>query len=1510
MSSFRDKVINLIIRGRDFFTPEALKTTRSMENMEEAADDLNSKLKTLRDTSKTLAKATELEQYGETLATAVSEARTELQRLTQELEATPGASRELRNGLREAEVSVSQLEKAITTTGGTLEDLGRNLRRGGVDIGEFATEQQRLKTQVASFNAELTRLKSAQKDALQLDELRTNVALAKTEFEGAEKSLKALSQQLDATKTPTRELKDAHSLAKSEAMRAATAYQRLTRDLEQHEAAVAKTGIETKDLGKLEKELAEQIGKTQLELAKLATLQKDLATYDKLSPQLERQQKELEQTRKNMVTLREEVQKANAPQEALADQLGKAARAAGQAQIAYERNEAKLNSLKTALNAAGIDTSQLSAEQARLANAQARAATEADKHSTRLTELRRRLDSSAKGVANFTGNMRSMLTTMATAAGAYVGLDKLWQGFKSVINVGGDFEVLREQLIGVYGDVQAGEKAFEWAINLNKRLPTSLEDVLQAFVMLKNNGMDPMDGTLEKMINANVRYGKGAETLIPIIRQLTQSWGKNRIQAEEAYVLIENGLPVWNLLAEATGKNVAELQKMSEQGKLTREYMVALIDTMGKAGEGVVERRMTTWNTLITKFQDGLRQAQDRVAQSGALDYLKDQLSGVNKELSDMAGDGRLAKFGAEFANFTRAAVEGGKSLAITLYDWRGGIELVAKAWLMFKGLGMVSDVAALASNIKDKLVLNLITASEAMHMTGTRGRRATQSLVDMTSGVGGLGKAVGTLSQSLIGLVGSLGFGGIIVAAAAAGTALVQMAKDIYAVTVEADRNADAAERQRASLAATAATAAELMALYSRYKDTVQLTAEQIRYLSEEERLRYQAALAGQRNYLIAQEQHNVLLKAAGELTREQELATTEGLKKVETALLAFATGTDLAMEQASKSVEDYIADIERAQSVAEGLADGSLNKVFADMGLDLDQISGKVGKVVSEFGQGLETMAQASSVNGEAIAAYLSKAFDSSKNGAEIQLLIDKMQVLHNQGKLVGEPWVQSLSQATEAAKKLAKESATGSELYMQLLKQQKAAAEEAYKSGQLSAEQHARAVGTLNQEIEKTTKLQNKQRESANDLDAAYNVLGVKSAEALDKTAAAAKAAYATIAAGSGKIEQQREAFLAYAEAQLQADKANGRFSDSSLLAQAQSLGLTEQLKALVTSINTTGSEALITAGALKTLGNTAQQVQSQAQGAIQYQSASNKAQTENIKKLQEGTRSATGTMVQFATAVVSANDLAGMSIEQLKLKQAQYQNLLERSRQYLHKSNDEWWSDQVRQQLVAQKTNAVMTSLMIKAKTLTEELQASAEPTTEMITNAERALAGLGRLDKATLSGLRSAIDSAKAKLEALSDSARDTLNNLQDELDQYNNNLSAVEQRRFQQQLEDLRAKLAEAEAARNEQAVADLKKAIALAEQLHQKKLEDIRKEQEAAAASSAEAASASSSTARVPTAPTRNAQPAPGATTQTRRIEIAIPSGKSVVLQGSDADADQLEELLHQLNLSARVSS
>ena len=58
---------------------------------------------------------------------------------------------------------------------------------------------------------------------------------------------------------------------------------------------------------------------------------------------------------------------------------------------------------------------------------------------------------------------------------------------------------------------------------------------------------------------------------------------------EEALQLIERGVPVWDLLAKATGRNVQELQKMSEAGQLGRDVILQLIDAMGRQNAGATQ---------------------------------------------------------------------------------------------------------------------------------------------------------------------------------------------------------------------------------------------------------------------------------------------------------------------------------------------------------------------------------------------------------------------------------------------------------------------------------------------------------------------------------------------------------------------------------------------------------------------------------------------------------------------------------------------------------------------------------------------------------------------------------------------------------------------------------------------------------------------------------------------------------------------------------------------------------
>ncbi|WP_134984332.1 tape measure protein, partial [Aeromonas hydrophila] len=78
----------------------------------------------------------------------------------------------------------------------------------------------------------------------------------------------------------------------------------------------------------------------------------------------------------------------------------------------------------------------------------------------------------------------------------------------------------------------------------------------------------------------------GFEEVQGISLALGQAWAKQKLQGEEILQLIERGVPVWQMLEQVTGKNTAELQKLSEAGKLGRETISALMNEISIQSRG------------------------------------------------------------------------------------------------------------------------------------------------------------------------------------------------------------------------------------------------------------------------------------------------------------------------------------------------------------------------------------------------------------------------------------------------------------------------------------------------------------------------------------------------------------------------------------------------------------------------------------------------------------------------------------------------------------------------------------------------------------------------------------------------------------------------------------------------------------------------------------------------------------------------------------------------------------
>jgi len=253
---------------------------------------------------------------------------------------------------------------------------------------------------------------------------------------------------------------------------------------------------------------------------------------------------------------------------------------------------------------------------------------------------------------------RSATRSIVALGASYLGLNKLKEGFLAILDTGGRFEKLGIQLNGLMGSIEGGERATQWIKDFAKNTPFQVEGVTKAFVKMKAYGLDPMNGSMQAIADQTAKLGGGQAELEGIVLGLGQAWTKQKLQAEEANQLIERGVPVWSLLAEATGKTAAELMKMSEAGKVGRTEIQLLIEAMGKSSEGTAKSMMTTWVGMISNMQDTWSLFLNEIATSGALDYAKDQLSSLLATAKEMAEDGSLKEWAKDISDSITVTAE------------------------------------------------------------------------------------------------------------------------------------------------------------------------------------------------------------------------------------------------------------------------------------------------------------------------------------------------------------------------------------------------------------------------------------------------------------------------------------------------------------------------------------------------------------------------------------------------------------------------------------------------------------------------------------------------------------------------------------------------------------------------------------------------------------------------------------------------------------------------------------
>lgn len=582
-------------------------------------------------------------------------------------------------------------------------------------------------------------------------------------------------------------------------------------------------------------------------------------------------------------------------------QRAAAAREVNQLTEAMSRQQLEAQQLRSELSGVGIDTRQLGTAQARLrsqmgdarvALADASGSIDLFRRSSRqaaneVETNNRRIAGSFDHVERSTGKLRSIFGGIA----AYLGFREAAQGAVALGKLASEAENAERSFGRLYGSQERGAEVVAELRTLAKQNGLAFQQVADDAKKLKAFGLDPLNGSYQALIDQNAAMGGSQEELSGIVLALGQAWAKQKLQGEEILQLVERGVPVWSLLEQATGKNVQQLQKLSEQGKLGRETITQLYEAIGKNNAGAAAEGLKSLSGLLSQVSAKWQEFWLKVANNGVTDYFKTQIQGLLDSTGGMDG---MAKRVADGILGTLEALKRlGQQLSPIgklIADVTLGLAKHAEAVLYVAKVYAALKIAQVASGF-------LSVASSAQAAAGSLSAAAASAEVGAT-GVARFGRAVSLIPKLLKFSVITLGIDVAITSAMKLSEAIKEAQEAQSRLNLgEAGLRSARAEQLRIGQ--------QLQKVYGDYANVAIKSSAEIGQLSEDQAVAYEFQLEQAKKYF-----QGVALEAHATGNAQREAFALEMYAQVGAAIDGVSTRLQLLADAAKGTKLDQVVD------------------------------------------------------------------------------------------------------------------------------------------------------------------------------------------------------------------------------------------------------------------------------------------------------------------------------------------------------------------------------------------------------------------------------------------------------------------------------------------------------------------------------------------------------------------------------------------------------------------------
>jgi tape measure domain-containing protein len=1024
-------------------------------------------------------------------------------------------------------------------------------------------------------------------------------------------------------------------------------------------------------------------------------------------------------------------------------------------------------------------------------------AKQSDQTTSKVEANNKRVSQSYAQSAEGIGKLKEALVAIA----AFAGLEKIKDGLEDVIDAGEKFDDLKKRFATAFGGLEEGEKTLAQVRDLAKTVPNSFEDVADAAIALKRAGIDPLDGSLQALLDNAAANNQSQEQLIKTIEDLGKSAVKGQVNIKALVALTEDGIPVFDLLGQSMGVSSDRVRELASSGQLGADAIKLLITQLGKLRAGAAADELGDFDSQMVKLKDSAREFLEEIASSGALQVFRDGIKELNAEVEEAAKSGKLKEIAQGVSDAIVATANAVKGVIGFVVDYSSELKRLIQVYLTFKGVEIASSILQTSAAFQASAIGMRAAAAEAGAATGIFGK---------------LGGLLRSIKGNII----------ITVAVLAAETALEVLGKIVAFRQEEVHLDRLVREGDVATTAGKqklAAAIEDVKAKTQQYADVALKSGEELQQQSAAQLKGYLDQLNGARTYfnaltVKAQATNDALLlkgaqehldavnaeivKVNGQLSITQIAGQgiAKGLTAGAAAMVAKLSELGTDAKATSDVIQKTFQDFDLKQPTQE----------VGDFAVAFDTIAAKGGKASDILNatllESLKKLDGQSLLNfqSSSIAAIDSLGKDAEKNSgilkATLEAALDRLGVkAEATGQSVTKAGADIIatfeavaenSQANSKTIAAAFEASINTAKTVEEIKTLRAELDAAAAAGKVAFQDMAAATRDFDERLRTV-------QASLSPLTDQFQLLGIKSQAQLNAVRDNAKEAFYAIVDGARNGTAAQEdvvrAFKAYVDA------ARAAAADSSQTNKDQ---VEEQLAVLASVLNVT--DAFTKAGdAGKKAGTDTKDAFGNATDAIDQ---------------------AADSVDAFGNRITSAaNNAAGVgTASQKSAKQTQ-----------------DAFGGIVAIGADAERAFSLMNDQLTRTGTLAD---VSLDEAKFLLTN----LGGLAGAQTQVLVDRINELEQAAEKTRQVAEQMANEASDLQDQIDQLQGNDSAIEDRRHQQKLADLKA---EAEA-NNTISTAAYRNLIALEDKLHDLKLANIKSEADASAKNKANSSGTSKPTA------------------------------------------------------------